>query len=166
MAEFRRSEVDMGAIRAWFDKLWYNDEEGDGKWNPTKPVEVTDAALDLASATMTGTQIVAQDMLEEILAMDGKWGAVHPDLKKRSSQTFGHLMALVKAKGGTVGQKLVKEEGVQRYYTVYDLSGKLETARMSNGGQKILVESAETKVRAMKLAEVFAKVNELVSGKG
>jgi hypothetical protein len=178
VAKFRKSEADLAAIRKWFDDLWYGDRvdsgelaarglAGDGEWDATAQVPITQEALDAAEASMTTMQITAEHILEWIRERDGGWAAVHPDLRKRDVKMFGDLTALVKAHGGYVGQKTIKEDGVVKAYTIYDTCGKLDRlVQPSSGKHVMVVESDEARARAIGLAAEYVKITEILTGKG
>lgn len=153
VAKFRKSDAALSEIRSWFDDLWYKSGKGEGVWDSTMPVPETEAGHDAAEASMTTTQIVAQELYEWICAQEGGWSAAHPNVRRSAVKVFGELTALVKAHGGYVGQKTVKEDGVVKAYTIYDSCGKLERlVKPSSGSHNMVVESAEAKERAQKLA--------------
>jgi hypothetical protein len=116
---------------------------------------------------MTVTQIVAEHLYEWVCAQEGGWASAHPDLRKRDVKAFGELTALVKAHGGYVGQKTVKEEGMVKAYTIFDSMGKLvRTVKPSSGSCNMGVESGETKTRAEGMAKEYVKMQEILTGKG
>lgn len=167
VAEFRRDPEALAAVRSWFDNLWFDSGLGDGVWRGDVPVPETQAGLEAAEASMTVTQIVAGDMYEHICGSEGGWGAAHPDLRKRDVKAFGELTALVKAHGGFVGQKNIKEDGVVRTYTIYDSCGRLSrSSKPSSGNHSMAVESGDTKEKALGLAATYVKLQEILTGKG
>jgi len=148
IAGFRRDDEALAAIRLWFDQIWADYGEG---WDSTAPVPRTDAADQLAEASMTTNQIIAESVIREMADMDGGWGAIHPDLKKLNNTIWGEVMQTIKATGGYVGQKKVKEGGREVYLTIYDLEGTMERVRTSSGSYKIHCEAVEAKERSEKL---------------
>jgi hypothetical protein len=164
LAKFRRDSESLAAIRLWFDELWYGEGNGgEGVWDATLPVPHTQEADDLAEASMTTNQILAADMLEYIRASDGGWGAAHPNTRKGNVKAFGDLTALVKAHGGFVGQKVVRDNGVLYAYTIYDLTGLVGRAlKPATGGYNMEVDVGETKVRGAELAKLVAGLKEIL----
>lgn len=165
VAKFRRDEEALACIREWFDALWFDSGKGDGVWVPDSPVPETQAGLEAAEASMTVTQIVAGDMYEFLCGLEGGWGAAHPDLRKRDVKAFGELTALVKAHGGMVGQKNLKEDGLVKTYTIYDTCGRLpRSVKASSGNASVQVEAGEARSRAQQLAATYVKLQEILTG--
>lgn len=148
IAGFRKDTEALAALRLWFDKIWADYGEG---WDSTAPVPRTEAADQLAEASMTTNQILAESLIRDMKNLDGQWGAIHPDLKRLNNTVWGEVMQSVKATGGYVGEKKVKEGGVEVYFTIYDLNGSMSRVRKSSGGHKIQCESVEAKERSDKL---------------
>ena len=166
VAGWRKDDESLGAIREWFDDLWWSEVEGveGGVWDATAPVPETEAALEAAEASMTVTQIVAEHMYEWICAQEDGVGAVHPDLRKRDVKAFGDLTALVKAHGGFVGQKTIKEDGVVKAYTVYDTAGKLtRLVKPSSGSANMQIDSDTVKAKAVAIAGEYVKMVEILT---
>lgn len=167
VARFRRSPEDLAAVRKWFDDLWGAYLADGNEWDPTAQVPVTQAALDAAEASMTTMQIVAEHLFEWMQEQDGGWAAAHPDLKKRDVKMFGELTSLVTSHGGQVGQKTIKEDGVLKYYTVYDIAKNLDSSvNPTNHKRTLKVDPDEARTRAVGLAAEYIKVQEIVLGKG
>lgn len=164
VAAFRRDTEALAAIRQWFNQLWL--AEGEGMWDPTAPVPITEAALSVAEASMTDNQIIAQDLYEVICGMEDGWGAIHPDYKKINAKVWGEVSALVQAHGGHVSQKTIKEDGVAKSYTIYDSAGRVERVqKTANGGYIAKVESDVARERSVTLRLAYNKISVLLSDK-
>jgi hypothetical protein len=160
VAKYRKDEEALGAIREWFDQLWIDEGES---WDPTARVPVTEAALEAAEASMTVTQIVAEHLYQWIQAQPEGWASAHPDLRKRDVKVFGDLTALIKANGGYVGQKTLKDDGVVKAYTVFDAWGKLDRlVKPSSGNANVKVEPGPCREQALGLAKEYVKMQELL----
>ena len=162
IAGFRKSDAALAEIRGWFDDLWQ--EKGEG-WNSCAPVPRTIAADEAAEASMTVNQIMAQDLFEVIQSCEGQWAAVHPDLKKLNVKAWGDLTAMVKAHGGFVGAKMVKDEGTPKQYTVFDMSGALERTKRNDGGHWMIIEMQAARDSAKHMAERYRAIEEHLTGK-
>jgi hypothetical protein len=164
VAKFRQDAEALAAIRLWFDTLWY--AKGEGEWNPTQRVPETEAARDAAAASMTTTQIVAEHLYEWIKAQPDGWAALRPDTRQQDVKAFGELLNLVKAHGGTSGQKSINRGG-RISLSVIDVAGSLErTKQESSGKYSVHVDSAEAIRRADLLAIEWDSITRLLTGRG
>jgi hypothetical protein len=167
VAGYRKDEEALAAIREWFNDVWFGSGMGEGVWRSDAPVPITEAALDAAEASMTVNQIIAQDLYEAIVAMEGGWCSVHPDLRKRNVKAWGDVTGLVKAHGGYVGQKTIKDDGVVKTYTIFDSCGRLErVAKPSSGNTVMKVDADEARTRALAIAKTYLNITELLTGTG
>lgn len=167
VAGYRRDGQAMGAIREWFDSLWWSSGEGEGVWNPTKPVERTAEGDELAELTMTNTQVIAEELWR--MGKEDENGGVlcaAPMTRAQHRAIFLELTAIVKARGGFVGQKKVRDSGRELYYSVYDLSGSLNRIDKTDGGHRIEVETAVAKASAERVALKVADLDRILTGKG
>lgn len=123
VAGWKGNLVALASIRKWFSQLW---EDFGGRWNPTAPVPITEASLDMAEASMTTGLSVVEDLLE-LAKENGGTLTIDPVSKRNRRKIWAEFAARVRSLGGKVGQKSVRatnkldgESRVVNYY-VYDL---------------------------------------------
>jgi hypothetical protein len=162
VAKWRKDEAALGYIRAWFDKLWM--EEGEGNWDATAPVPQTEEGDEASEASMTKTDIIAHRVVEYIRGCKNGWSAVHPDYKIVDNKIWGQINEIVKEGGGYVMQKERKQEGINTTFTVYDTEAKLPRKQKSNGGYRADVDGDEVAIRADKLKIAMREIKYNILG--
>lgn len=70
------------------------------RWDPTKPVPVTDEMRDLVDASPTQNESVGTELYEELVATEKRWFWVDPATTRKGKTIFHDLTLLVKENGG------------------------------------------------------------------
>ena len=165
VAAIRRDEHKLAAVRRWFDKLWFESGKGEGVWESTKPVPITEAANDVAEASMTESQLVVEHMLQWLMERESGWMAVHPNQRKMHNKIWGEISQSVKDRGGWVMGKMVKIDGKLVQFTVFDILGKVERKPRNDGGHWAVVEASEVKDVMEETIKEFTNINNLLGEK-
>ena len=167
VAKWKRSGAALGSIREWFEGCLAEWEEKKGRWDPTEPVPETEEGEEVAEASMTVGQILAQAAIDHMRTAG--WGCVSPDNRRLMTKVYGDIGAAVKASGGQVlRHKLVESVGgPQKEYTIYDLTGRLpkrfkESNRTSYYAGDIPKE--EIVMSGVRLWQVLRDLNDQLKG--
>lgn len=120
VSKWKRDPAALGEIRSCLEEVLQRCEERDGRWDPTAPVPETEEGGEMAEASMTGNQILAAEAIKWIKENDGL-GAAHPHRVRLKKKAFQEIITSVRAIGGTVGKKTVKEDGKTHDYYVFSI---------------------------------------------
>jgi hypothetical protein len=115
VASWRRDPGALGALAAWFRERYL---AVSSEWDPTAPVPETVAGDELALASRTSVQVLADHALEWI--EEKGMGAIAPVRKKTDAKLVGEIILRVRAAGGLVCQKVVKLDGKAVAYSTFE----------------------------------------------
>jgi hypothetical protein len=119
-------------------------EEQHGRWDPTAPVPETVAGDELALASRTGVQVLADEALEWIL--EKGFGAIAPVRKKTDAKLVGEIILRCRAAGMIVASKVVKIGGRAVRYTTFEQVTNNPFEKDSSGCFKSHLEAETVKL--------------------